>query len=1008
AGYAAPTCRGPVGVYAGASANNYLLWSAWSNPEARGAFDPFQGGLLSRDFLAAWTSYKLNLRGPAANLQTACSTSLVAVHFACQGLLNGECGMALAGGVSIGLPPRRGYRYEEGGVLSPDGHTRAFDAEARGTVPGSGAGVVALKRLEDALADGDPVHAVILSSAINNDGSLKAGFTAPSVQGQVKVIETAHALAGVDPETVSLVEAHGSGTPLGDPIEVAALTRVFRAGTPRAGFCALGSVKSNVGHLDAAAGVAGLIKAVLAVREGEIPPSLHFRSPNPEAALPGSPFYVNAALRRFGGEGAPRRAGVNSLGIGGTNAHVVLEEAPARGPSGPERPWKLLALSARSEAALRAQRERLRAHLEAHPGLSLADVAYTLHVGRAPFAHRFAAVCRDAGDALRALAEGEGAVLGRAREGADGVDAHLPAAAAGAREALLAVGRAWAAGVEVDWEALHEGERRHRVPLPTYPFEREYYWLAGRGPRPSAPRPAAAPRAEEARPLGPRPNLLNDYVEPRDERERKIAAVWTDLFGIGEIGVYDDFYELGGTSLLAPRLVLRLREAFGVELPLDVLYAAPSVAALAEAVGILLEEAPEGPAPAAPRTELAAEAVLAPEIRPRTASRERAAPGSVLLTGATGFLGAYLLHALLRRTGARVHCLVRAGGREEGARRIRAALESYGLWSDADAARIVPVPGDLAEPLLGLGEEGFDALADTVEAVYHNGARVNHTFPYAALRAPNVGGTHEVLRLACRKEPRPVHYVSTVAVLAPPRGGDAVLPEDDPGDGWESIHGGYAQSKWVAERLVREAGARGLPVSIYRPGLVTGDTRTGICPTHDFAWRLVKACVLAGAVPDVDTDIDMAPVDHVSRAIVELSLGEDSSGRTFHLVNPHPVRWSALFAAVRSFGFAATPTPLHEWEERLAEAAHAEDHPLHPFVALIGRRSRGTADAGEVRTRRYSCRNTLKGLSGTGIECPPVGEKLLHMYLASLVRAGFLETPGHGLAAGATPGTYPG
>jgi non-ribosomal peptide synthase protein (TIGR01720 family) len=404
AGYDPQRYDGWVGVFAGAGASSYFLHNLGRHPELIEAVGAFQVTLSNdEDFLATRTSYKLDLRGPSLTVQTACSTSLVAVHLACQALLRGECELALAGGVAIDLPQRSGYHFRPGGILSPDGHTRTFDAEARGCVGGSGVGVVLLKRLSDALADGDPIDAVIKGSAINNDGAGKVGFTAPGSRGQALVIQAAQMVADVDPETVTYVEAHGTATELGDPIELSALTRAFRAGTERNGFCAVGSVKTNIGHLDAAAGVAGLIKTVLALSHGEIPPSLNFERPNPAIDFASTPFFVARELAPWRSDG-PRRAGVSSFGIGGTNVHVVLEEAPAAEPPSPAADgWRLLPLSARSESALAASSARLADHLEAHPDLRLEDVAYTLQVGRAELPVRRAVVARDLGTTVRSL-----------------------------------------------------------------------------------------------------------------------------------------------------------------------------------------------------------------------------------------------------------------------------------------------------------------------------------------------------------------------------------------------------------------------------------------------------------------------------------------------------------------------------------------------------------------------------------------------------------------------------
>ena len=332
AGYDPETYSGLIGVYGGVGMSRYLLTNLIPHYQLSETIDPLQLAISNdKDFLPTRVAYKLNLTGPAVNVQTACSTSLVAVHVACQGLLNGECDVALAGGVTLGIPQKIGYLYQEGMILSPDGHCRTFDAKAQGTIAGSGAGIVVLKRLKDAIADRDQIHAIIKGSAINNDGAMKVGFTAPSVSGQAAVIGEAQAIAGVDAETISYIEAHGTATPIGDPIEIAALTQAFSQSTDKKGFCAIGSLKTNLGHLDTAAGVAGLIKTVLALQNKMLPPSLHFETPNPKIDFANSPFYVNTTLKEWITNNTPRRAGVSSFGIGGTNAHVIVEEAPVLG-----------------------------------------------------------------------------------------------------------------------------------------------------------------------------------------------------------------------------------------------------------------------------------------------------------------------------------------------------------------------------------------------------------------------------------------------------------------------------------------------------------------------------------------------------------------------------------------------------------------------------------------------------------------------------------------------------
>ncbi|BAZ33985.1 polyketide synthase (plasmid) [Cylindrospermum sp. NIES-4074] len=394
AGYNPENNKTSIGVYGGVGMNTYLLKNLYPSLDNLDlSIGNYQLMIANdKDFLPTRVSYKLNLQGPSVSVQTACSTSLVAIHMACQSLLNGECNMAIAGGASIRVPEKTGYLYHEGMIFSPDGHCRAFDAQAQGTVGGNGVGIVVLKRLEDAIADRDCIHAVIKGSAINNDGSLKIGYTAPSVDGQTAVIFEAQTVADIVTETITYIEAHGTGTNLGDLIEMEALTKAFGASTQKKGFCAVGSVKTNIGHLDAASGVAGLIKTVLSLKHKLLPPSLHFEQPNPQIDFANSPFYVNATLSEWETADTPRRAGVSSFGIGGTNAHLIVEEAPILVPEVCEvdRSWQMLTLSAKTEKALGELAQSYADFLAVHPETPLADICFTANAGRSHFEHRLA------------------------------------------------------------------------------------------------------------------------------------------------------------------------------------------------------------------------------------------------------------------------------------------------------------------------------------------------------------------------------------------------------------------------------------------------------------------------------------------------------------------------------------------------------------------------------------------------------------------------------------------
>ncbi|MEU0534749.1 beta-ketoacyl synthase N-terminal-like domain-containing protein [Amycolatopsis tolypomycina] len=449
--------HGPVGVFTSTSVNRYFLFHLFGNPAVTGDVDPddWEGRLPGRqlaDHLPGQVAYRLGLTGPAVAVQSACSSSLAAVGLAAQSLAEYRCDLAIAGGVSVTWP-----RYRAGGMASPDGRCRSFDAAADGAGFGSGAGAVVLRRLSDALADADHIHAVLPGWAMTNDGGDRAGYAVPSPAGQAAAIAEALAVAEVDPAEVRLVEAHGSGTPLGDAIEVAALNRVYR--DVPAGTCALGSVKTNIGHLDAAAGVAGLIKAVLSVRHGVIPPNLHFTAPHPEVDLAGGPCYVPVKAADW--PAVPRRvAGVSAFGMGGTNVHVLVEEPPVPVPQVTADGPHVLPVSARDGKALREALSGLRDRLAADPP-DLADVAYTLAVGRRELAVRAAVVATTAAEAVAAL----DTLLD---EGTD---------LAGAPGAARELAARWVGGAAVDWVARHDGARPGRVPLPGYPFQRSRFWI---------------------------------------------------------------------------------------------------------------------------------------------------------------------------------------------------------------------------------------------------------------------------------------------------------------------------------------------------------------------------------------------------------------------------------------------------------------------------------------------------------------------------------------------------
>ncbi|MEU7227718.1 non-ribosomal peptide synthetase [Streptomyces chrestomyceticus] len=489
---------------------------------------------------------------------------------------------------------------------------------------------------------------------------------------------------------------------------------------------------------------------------------------------------------------------------------------------------------------------------------------------------------------------------------------------------------------------------------------------------------AALPAADSVRPA-----VATTYEEPRDAVERAVAAACAAVLGLDRVGRSDNFFELGGHSLLATRLVFRLRDELGTELPLRALFEVPTAAGIAAAVRTAREQ--RGGAPAA--RDLAADAVLPAGLAGFAAPAPHllAKPAHVLLTGATGFLGAFLLRELLRTTDAAVHCLVRAADDARARQRLTETALRYGLDDPGQDSRVVPLAGDLAAPGLGLPAWQLDRLADTVDAIYHCGAGVNLVYPYEQLKAANVDGTAELVRLAGRTRRAPLHHVSTVGVFgAPPAHGGPVRETDVPGPAGE-LRQGYTQSKWVAERIVWQAAAAGLPVTVHRPSRIAGDSRSGACQTDDYLWRVIKGCVQAGRYPrDVRVLTDLVPVDHVSAAIVALSRTPEALGRAHHLVNPRPVPLSDVLGHVRTFGYDLTGLPFTDWAGAIAADP---DNAAYPLLGVL------ESSAETAGALRFAQDGTAALLEPAALHCPATDAELLHRYLDHFVSTGFLPAP---------------
>lgn len=499
-------------------------------------------------------------------------------------------------------------------------------------------------------------------------------------------------------------------------------------------------------------------------------------------------------------------------------------------------------------------------------------------------------------------------------------------------------------------------------------------------------------------PASTRPILDEEYIAPTTPIERRIADIWSQLLAIEEIGVKDNFFELGGHSLLTTQMIAQVEAAFQVILPLLSFFKAPTIAGLATAIAETQhpESIPHGTG-FMTLAQLKAEAVLDETIYPD--SPYKGFPNqakAIFLTGATGFLGGFLLNALIEQTQANIYCLVRAVSLEEGKERIRQNLEACQLWKEELSDRITPVIGDLAKPLLGLSQQKFQELADTVEVIYHNGAFVNLVYPYSALKAVNVLGTQEILRLASLIKTKPVHFISTLDVFeSDVCAGVVAIKEDDRPNSGEGLAGGYAQSKWVAEQLIATARERGIPTCIYRPGMIAGHSQTGVSNLEDLNCRMLKGFIQLGSAPSLDMAIDMTPVDYVSGAIAHLSQQPESLGKAFHLFNPHPLHLNKLVNAVRSFGYQLQTISYEKWQEALNEISkQSKDNALSPLSSVLLEKISSThlthLEMWLVGEEIFDCQNTLNGLTKVSISCPPVDESLLAIYFAHFKQVGFL------------------
>jgi len=975
-------------------------------------------------------SYHLGFNGPSLAVDTACSSSLTAVHLALESLRRGECGYALAGGVNVTIHPGKFLLLGLGGWASSDGRCRTFGAGGDGYVPGEGVAALLLKPLDDAIADGDRIYGVIRASASNQDGRTN-GFTVPSPVAQAELVHEAMTDAAIDPRSVSYVEAHGTGTSLGDPIEIAALTKAFRGFTADQGFCAIGSAKSSIGHLEAAAGVAGLVKVLLQLRHDMIAPTLHAQPPNPNIDFAKSPFRVALTGEpwRRDPNGTPRVAAVSSFGAGGSNAHVIITDPPpaparAEGADGADQAERLVVLSARRRDQLEEQARSLARFLRSECGRQtrLADVAWTLMVGRESFEHRLALVGLSHADLAARLEEF--ADNGAAPDGLTGtVGAHettggeAPAEVEQLRDLvtgadLRGLGRLWTQGWSVDWEALAGPAcalaAGQIVSLPTYPFARDRYWIVpadyrrrdqhhGSPAPPAATAPAAAPT--------PAPAPSGD----QDELEQRITEIFSDLTKMpaDQMDVHADFLDFGFDSIITVRMLNRLMKAYGVQLPGTAIEEYTTIRSLASyLIEAELITAGTGGAAARAVDPRIARVIAAPARQPeRLVRSEPFGIESIFITGVTGVLGGKLLYDLLSDTTVLVTCLVRGQDEVKALDRVRYFLAVYDveerLREEFDR-RVSVVLGDVSQSQLGLDDDTISKLAATTDLTIHAAARTTLVTFYDALAPVNVDGTRRAIDFALRTKHKYLVYVSSFSVV-----GDWQIYDHPPfkesdielGQGYEHLP--YQETKYHSEKLIRAATDEGLVWNIFRPGNIMGEGRTGRYPFAEVTvkgvfYDIFKTVAETGIAMLSPNHWDVSPVDYVSAGLLHLALRRPSYRETYHLTNPDVRSMYELFRLIGDFGYPVRPISIDMFHKYATERLFRKAATGEPYEsATIEVLKYGIEIWGREHYERSTAPDatyTSSILRSAGIECPAIAE-LIPRYLSHCIEIGYLDPP---------------
>ncbi|QSQ25572.1 SDR family NAD(P)-dependent oxidoreductase [Pyxidicoccus parkwayensis] len=997
-------------------------------------------------------SYHFGFNGPSFAVDTACSASLTAIHLACESLRRGECAYAIAGGVNVSVHPGKYLLMSYGRFASSDGRCRSFGAGGDGYVPGEGVVALLLKPLQDAREDGDRIYGVIRSSTINHGGRTN-GFTVPSPNAQANLITEALEEAGINPRDLSYVEAHGTGTALGDPIELAALTKAYRRFTQDRRYCAIGSAKSNIGHLEAAAGATGIVKTLLQLQHETLVPSLHSETVNPNLDFDSSPFYLVRDVRPWprgagGDTSQPRLASVSSFGAGGSNAHVIIEEhleapRPAVTDGGPH----LILLSARREERLHEAAKNLLRFLRSERGAKtpLGDIAWTLMVGREAFEHRLAVVASSHEELVARLEDfvggrkAQGTHAGVARTHRDTDD--IPGEAAPDREYLrnlyessylMRLAEFWSQGWVIDWEELRGARRGRVVSLPSYPFARERYWIVpeefrrkGVAPNtapvarlPAVVEPVVQPRVEPVK-AAPAPVAAAAPFTPppadgdfRARLQAQVKSIFAELTKLpeSELDVDADFFDFGFDSVASVRMLNRLMKVYGARVPATAMQEYNTIRTFVNHVvdaGYIKEDSAPVPAQAAHSGAPVANAAV-PASTPVTEKLTRTEPfpvENIFITGVTGVLGGKLLHDLLTTTNARISCLVRGDSLEQARKRIQYFVETYdpeGRLAEAFRQRVTPILGDVTFDHFGLDAAAYARLAAETDVTFHAAGKTTLVTFYEALAPINVEGTRRVIDFALLTKHRYMVYVSSFSAL-----GDRLNFNNPPfterdlelGQGYDHLP--YQETKYQAEKLIRAATERGLVWNIFRPGNIMGDGHTGRYPFAEVSvkgvyYDIFKTVIESGLSMMSPVHWDITPVDYVSSAMIHLALRRPSYRETYHLTNPDIRRYYDVVNHLREHGYDIQFTSIDDFFKLANERRILRKGTNTPYDSqTLEMFKYGVEIFGKIHYEESSyanCAYTRSILGPAGIDCPTIAQ-LIPVYLEHCIAVGYLPPP---------------